>query len=64
MRRTVIKNIAEKEHIHVNKELEGLKVEINSLGEINANFDIDIINSFLDKHVPDKKLVSRNKNDN
>jgi len=40
----------------VNKELEGLDVSINSLGEIQSTYDIDKINKFLDSHVDDKKL--------
>jgi len=53
----------------VSKELEGLNVTINSLGEIQSTFDIDKINDFLDTHVEDKKLKnhppdSEEENDN
>lgn len=40
----------------VSKELEGLDVSINSLGEIQSTYDIDKLNKFLDSHVDDKKL--------
>lgn len=40
----------------VSKELDGLNITINALGEIQSTFDIDKINDFLDTHVEDKKL--------
>jgi len=40
----------------VSKELKGLDISINSLGEIQSTYDIDKINEFLDTHVDDKKL--------
>lgn len=40
----------------VSKELEGLDISINSLGEIQSTYDIDKLNDFLDSHVGDKKL--------
>ena len=40
----------------ISRELEGLDININSLGAINSTFDIDKINEFLDSHVDDKKL--------
>jgi hypothetical protein len=40
----------------VSKELDGLNITINALGEIHSTFDIDKINDFLDTHVEDKKL--------
>ena len=40
----------------VSKELEGLEISINSLGEIQSTYDIDKINEFLDTHVDDRKL--------
>ena len=40
----------------VSKELEGLEISINSLGEIQSTYDIDKINDFLDSHVDDRKL--------
>lgn len=43
----------------INEKLAGLEFKINSLGEIQTNFEIDRINSFLDKHVEDKKLKDR-----
>jgi len=41
-----------------NPELEGLDIKINALGLLETNIDIDKINSFLNKHVADKKLKS------
>ena len=43
----------------VNPELEGFDITIDSFGEIKSTFDIDKINSFLDKNVEDKKLIGR-----
>lgn len=40
----------------VSQELEGLDININSLGEIQSTYDVDKINEFLDTHVDDKKL--------
>ena len=45
-----------KEKPDVSKELKGLNININSLGEIQSTYDIDKINEFLDSHVEDKKL--------
>lgn len=44
----------------VHKELEGLDLRINEFGEILTNIDIDKVNKFLNKTVPDKKLINRN----
>jgi len=43
----------------VNPELEGFDINIDSFGEIKANYEIDKINKFLDKNVEDKKLVHK-----
>ncbi len=50
------KKYQEKKKPDVNKELDGLDIQINSFGEIQSSFDIDKINKFLNKHVEDKKL--------
>jgi len=44
----------------VHPELEGLDVHINEFGELISNIDVDKINAFLTKTVPDKKLINRN----
>lgn len=49
------------EDLHVDENLEGLKIDINSLGEIQSNYDIDKINDFLDEKVKDKKLTGNEK---
>ncbi|WP_192822517.1 hypothetical protein [Rufibacter sp. LB8] len=41
----------------VHPELEGFEIKINPLGDISSNFNIDQLNSFLDRNVSDKKLV-------
>jgi len=46
----------EKKKPDVSQELEGLDININSLGEIQSTYDVDKINEFLDTHVDDKKL--------
>ena len=43
----------------VHEELEGLDLRINEFGEIISNIDIDKVNAFLTKEVPDKKLMNR-----
>jgi Asp-tRNA(Asn)/Glu-tRNA(Gln) amidotransferase B subunit len=43
----------------VHPELEGLDLSINEFGEMSSNIDIDKINAFLTKTVPDKKLINR-----
>jgi hypothetical protein len=50
------KKTTEKKKPDVSAELEGLDININSLGEIQSTYDIDKINDFLDNHVDDKKL--------
>lgn len=40
----------------VHEELNGFDIEIDSFGEIKTKFDINKINSFLDKYVKDKKF--------
>jgi hypothetical protein len=44
----------------VHEELKGLDLNINEFGEIISNIDIDKVNEFLTKSVPDKKLINRN----
>jgi hypothetical protein len=44
----------------VHPELEGLDLTINAFGEMSSNIDVDKINEFLTKTVPDKKLINRN----
>ncbi|WP_375419113.1 hypothetical protein [uncultured Hymenobacter sp.] len=43
----------------VHKELEGFEIKVNPLGEIISNYTIEEVNSFLGRHVRDKKLVDR-----
>ncbi len=43
----------------VHKELDGLDLHINEFGEIISNIDIEKVNNFLNKNVPDKKLINR-----
>ena len=59
MRKRKKKPSKKDEKLRVNPELEGLDIQINSLGEINSNVDIDKINEFLNKHLEDKKLKDR-----
>ncbi|MBX9853303.1 MAG: hypothetical protein K2X86_16280 [Cytophagaceae bacterium] len=53
------KKTTKKETPKVNKDLEGFDIKINSFGEIVTSYDLDKINSFLDKNVDDKKLKHR-----
>ena len=43
----------------VHKELEGFEIGVNPLGEITSNYSIEQINTFLGRHVRDKKIVHR-----
>ena len=49
----------DRESPKVNKELTGFDIKINSFGEIVTSYDLDKINTFLDKNVEDKKLKHR-----
>lgn len=53
------KRLSKRETPKVNPELNGFDIKIDSFGEINANYDIDKINKFLNRHVDDKKLRDR-----
>ncbi len=46
----------EEKKAKVHKELDGLELKINDMGEVESSIDIDRINKFLDKNVKDKKL--------
>ncbi|GAB4395487.1 MAG: hypothetical protein OHK0053_03770 [Microscillaceae bacterium] len=48
--------------IKVSDKLKDFDIQINTLGEIITNYDIDKINDFLNKNVEDKKLVNRKDN--
>jgi len=43
----------------VNAELDGFDVKVGSFGELKTSYNIEDINSFLNKRVADKKLVNR-----
>lgn len=43
----------------VHQELNGFEMKINALGELVSNYDIDQINTFLNRNVADKKLKGR-----
>ena len=43
----------------VNSELEGFNVKVGSFGELQTSYNIEDINSFLNKRLADKKLVDR-----
>lgn len=38
------------------KALKDLEIRVNTLGQIEKDFNIDEINAFLNKNVPDKKF--------
>lgn len=38
------------------KTLKNLDIRVNTLGQIEKDFNIDEINAFLNKNVPDKKF--------
>jgi hypothetical protein len=53
------KNNDPEKKARVHKELEGFEIKVNPLGEITSNYSIEDINTFLNRHVRDKKLVNR-----
>lgn len=44
----------------VHEDLGSLDLRINEFGELVSNIDMDKVNAFLTKNVPDKKLMNRN----
>lgn len=40
----------------LNEELEGFDIHINEFGEIVSTFEVERLNTFLNKNVDDKKL--------
>lgn len=38
------------------EKLNEMDIQVNALGQIERNFDIDKINQFLNENVPDKKF--------
>ncbi|MDB5256703.1 MAG: hypothetical protein JWM14_1398 [Chitinophagaceae bacterium] len=53
------KKTTAKEKAKINPDLDGLSVNINSLGEVVTSYDIDKLNQFLNENVDDKKLRDR-----
>lgn len=43
----------------VHKDLKGFDIRINEFGEITSSLDVAKVNEFLNKNVEDKKLKSR-----
>ncbi len=56
------KNVQKNSSIKVSDKLKEFDIQINSLGEIISNYDIDKINDFLNKNLDDKKLTNREDN--
>lgn len=57
------KKTTTKDKAKINPDLEGLSVNINSLGEVVTSYDIDKLNQFLNENVDDKKLRDRTDSD-
>jgi hypothetical protein len=53
------KKTTPKDKAKINPDLDGLSVNINSLGEVVTSYDIDKLNQFLNENVDDKKLRDR-----
>jgi len=45
------------------ERLKGFDIKVNSFGEMESTFEIDRINEFLNKEVPDKKLTHPEKDE-
>ncbi len=41
----------------VHEELNGFDIKVNTFGELQSNFNIEKINSFLNENLDDKKLI-------
>jgi len=52
------KKMPRKGQPEVHEELQGFEIYVNNLGELSSTFELDKINSFLNKMVIDKKLNS------
>ncbi len=48
-----------KEITEENKNLPGFDIRINSFGEVQSTYDIEEVNAFLNKNLPDKKLKNK-----
>ncbi len=55
----MVKKKLPKEKPDLHEELEGFDVRINSFGEIQANYNIDKLNEFLNENVEDKKIGNK-----
>jgi len=42
-----------------NTNLPGFDIKINSFGEIQSTYDIDIVNTYLNQNLEDKKLKNK-----
>jgi hypothetical protein len=45
----------------VHDDLKGFDIRINEFGEIISNFEVDMINTFLNENLEDKKLSDDDK---
>jgi len=52
-----------KELPKVHPELAGFEMNIDSLGSITSSLDRDLLNAFLDKHMPDDKKLKPKENE-
>jgi len=43
----------------VHEDIKGFDIKINEFGEIDTDFEIDRLNSFLDEKLADKKLKEK-----
>ncbi len=48
-----------KRKAHVDKDLDGFDLRIDSFGKIKSNIPVEKLNKFLNKNVEDKKLKNR-----
>ena len=59
--RDMPKKMKKKGKPNVHEELSGFDIKINSFGEMQSNFEIDQLNTFLNENVDDKKLKDHSK---
>jgi hypothetical protein len=51
------------DNLKANPLLPGFDIRINSFGEIQSNYEIDVVNEFLNRNLEDKKLPDKTKED-
>ena len=57
------KSKSDKQKPSVHKQLKNLDIQVNEMGQIVKNYDVDELNTFLNENVEDKKLDNEDEAD-